>query len=65
MLQHIKSKHADTFVCKEEYDDSKGEADGDVEQEDGMVKCQLCDFISSEAGLTEHIVKYHVICKME
>ena len=61
MLQHIESKHAGTSGCNVSNGD-QGKGNGDVENEEGLVKCQLCVFISSEAGLTEHIVKCHVIC---
>ena len=61
MIQHIESKHKDA-VGSDECNDEQDMANGDVKNEEGVVECQLCDFISSEAELTEHFLTCHVIC---
>ena len=61
MVQHLESKHADESG-KIESHDKRGKANGGIKEEDGQVRCKMCSFSSSEAELTEHIVKFHVIC---
>ena len=62
-MKHMSSKHTDTSerIKSEDLQD----ANDDVKMEEGMSKCMLCGFISSESELSEHIVTHHVIPKME
>ena len=59
VVQHIKAKHPKSGVADDLRED-QGINEEDVDITEEYVECQLCDFMSPESSLTEHIVKCHV-----